>query len=555
MPVLAGEDAPATKPSPSVARSTALMSVSTASSRVAGFVRTWAMAVALGVTLDSKGAIPIASAYTIANNIPNMIYEFLAGGVLSSMLIPAYLEKLKRDGRDGAFRMTNTLLSIAFIIMGIVAVIGTLWPQPFVFTQTFTRSREEAQLAVYLFRFFAVQIIIYGWCAVTTGVLNSHRHFFAPAIAPLINNVVVIVTLLGFYVPLRDSRPDLALIALGVGTTLGVVSMLVTQVPPLLKLGFRIRPNLDLSDPVLRKMGRSTLYVVAYVVVNLIGVSFRNAFALNAMPDGPAALTYAWLWYQLPYGIFAVALITALFPELSSMAHDEAWDGFKIAFARGLRVMSLLIVPFAGMLIALSTPLVRLFRFGEFPADAVPLVAGVLVVWAAGLTSFATYMLVFRAFCATQDFKTPAVTNAIVHVLQIALYAGLTSVTAWGNWRLLGIPAADAVTFTVHTAILVVILRRRIGAFDGRRVVSTAARVVLASAVGAGAAWTVVALTAGLTASRFGFIVQLLAGGLAGLGVTYALVALLRVPEIADGLAMLRRVTGRLLPGRAGSEA
>jgi putative peptidoglycan lipid II flippase len=531
---------------PSVARSTALMSVSTAASRITGFVRTWAMAVALGVTVAGAVEIPVASAYNIANNLPNMIYELVAGGVLSSMLVPIFMERIRRDGREAAYHAANTLYSLCLVLLGSVALIGTFWPEPFVLTQTFTVSPEKARLAVYFFRFFAVQIVFYGWCAVTTGVLNTQRRFFAPAIGPLVNNVVVIVALLGFYLPLHDRRPDLAIVALGVGTTLGVVSLLVAQLPTLFGLGFRFRWSWDLADPTLRKLLRKSAPIVGYVVVNLIAVTFRNAFATRAMYDGSAALMYAWMWYQLPYGVLAVAYITALFPELSEMAVAHDWDAFKTTFSRGLRVITLLILPMAAMLIALSTPLVRLYRFGAFPAEAVPLVGGVLTAWALGLLSFALYMLTLRAFYAQQDSLTPMVTNAALAVVHVGLYWGLTSITTWGDWRLIGIPAADALFYTLHTVVLLLILRRRRGALDGRRVASTLVRVAVASLAGGAVAWGVIRLTPGLTASSLGFLLQIAVGGTLGLGTAYGLAHLMGVEEVHDGAALLRRATGRL---------
>ncbi|HEX9093525.1 MAG TPA: murein biosynthesis integral membrane protein MurJ [Coriobacteriia bacterium] len=543
-------ETPAERRSPSIARSTALMSFSTAASRITGFVRTWAMAVALGVTLSPTGTIPVASSFNISNNIPNMIYELVAGGVLSSMFIPIFMERLEKDGREKAHAFANSLFGVTFVLLGMVALVGTFWPAPFVRSQTFTVPAAEAQLAMYLFRFFAVQIVFYGWCAITTGVLNSYRKFFAPAIAPLFNNIVVIVVLLGVYLPLKGTRPDLALIALGVGTTLGVVALLVVQVPALHRIGFRFRLGIDLHDPALHKMGRKMLPILGYVGINLVGVSFRNAFATAAFRDGSAALSYAWMWYQLPYGVLAVALITALFPEMSAMAARTDWSGFKRTFAKGLRVMSLLILPMAGMLAALSTPLVKLYVAGAFPAGAVPLVAGALAAWAAALFPFAAYMLALRGFYAMQDSLTPTITNFFIHVLQILLYWGLTSVAAWGTWRLLGIPAAEAVCFSLHVVVLLVILRKRIGAFDGRRIASTWARVFAATAVGAGLAFAVVRFTPSLTTARFGFLLQLLAGGAVGLGVTYGLAALFRVPEVADGIGMLQGYAARLAPKR-----
>jgi putative peptidoglycan lipid II flippase len=441
------------------------MSVWTLFSRLTGYVRVWAMAVALGVTMHSL-KVPIASSFNIANNIPNMIYELAAGGVLSAMFIPIFMEKLSRDGESDARKFANTLFGLTGIILGAVALFGTFFPGPFVLTQTFTIPPAEATLAIYLFRFFAIQVVFYGWTALTTGILNSYRHFTAPAAAPVLNNVVVTAVLLGVYLPLRESRPDLAVIALGVGTTLGVVALFAAQVPALLKLGFRFKPVIDLQDPAIRKMAVKMLPIVGYVAVNMVGVSFRNAFATQAFRDGSATLSYAWSWYQLPYGVLAVSLITALFPELSALAEKADWGGYKTTFSRGMRAMGVLILPSTAMLIALSVPLVTLYRFGSFPAEAVPLVGAVLSVWALGLFSFATYMLVLRGFYAFQDSRTPMFTNVFATIVQVGLYWSLTTFVIKGPYALLGIPTADAVAYTLHLGLLLFLLRRRVGSFD-----------------------------------------------------------------------------------------
>ncbi len=530
------------------------MSVSTLVSRMTGFVRTWAMAVALGVTMTSTGAIPVASSFNISNNIPNMIYELLAGGVLSAMLIPIFMERLEKDGQEGAFHFIRSLFNLAFVVLGLVALIGTFLPYPFVRTQTFTVKPEEVQLAVYFFRFFAVQIVFYGMMAITTGVLNSYRHFFAPAIAPVLNNVVVIVALLGVYIPMRASHPMWAVTALAVATTLGVVALLVVQLPVLFKLGFRFKLGIDWKDPSLRKLGIKMLPILLYVATNLVGVSFRNAYATSAFRDGSATLSYAWMWYQLPYGVFAVALITALVPELSEMAAKKDWTSFKTTFSTGLRALGVLVLPMAAMLIALAGPLVTLYRAGNFPQAAVPLVSSVLMAWTLGLFSFCAFMFVLRTFNTMQDSRTPAIVNVFVTVLQVALYAGLTSMTAWGNFRLVGIPAADAIAYTLNVAILLIILRRRIGAFDGRRIVGTLGVVLGASLLGGGAAWGASRLAGlALHAGRFAFLGQIAAGGVAGLVVAYGLLLVLKVPEMGIAASMAKRVVGRALPKRAAS--
>ncbi len=528
------------------------MSAGTILSRITGFVRQWSMAVALGVSIAAKGAIPIASAFNISNNIPNMVYELVAGGVLSSMFIPIFMEKLDREGQSKAFKMANTLFSLFLLVLGVVALIGTIFPEPFVWTQTFTKTVAERQVAVYLFRFFAVQIIFYAFVALTTGILNSYRRFFASAVAPLFNNVVVIVVLLGFYLPLRESDPHLAIVALGVGTTLGVVALFVAQVPALLKLGFRFHWSLDLSDPSLHKMLRKGVWLLVYVAVNIVGVSFRNAFATRTMADGSAALQYAWMWYQLPYGVLAVSYLTAIFPELSDTAGRRDWTAFKSYLSRGLRAMSLLILPAMAMLLALRTPLVSLYRFGAFPAEAIPLVTWVLAGWTVGLFFFAAYMLVLRSFYAMQDTRTPALTNIVMTAVQIALYAILPAVLArmlpasLADYALVGIPLADSVFFGLHLTVLLVILRRRMGGFGFVHVLDGWARSLGGAVAGGLAAWGVLLATATLGTGAGGNVVRVVLGAGLGLLVSYGTLRLLRIDEIAYVDGLVARVVARV---------
>ena len=526
------------------------MSAATLLSRLTGFARTWAMAVTLGLATTATGVIPIASSFNISNNIPNMIYELLAGGLLSSMLIPIFLEKLRSDGQEQAFRFVSTLFSIALVGLGLVALIGTFLPGPFVRSQTFLSSPAQTELAIYLFRFFAVQIVFYGCCAITTGVLNSYRKFFAPAIAPVFNNIVVIIVLLGVYAPLHVTHPEIAIVALGVGTTLGVVALLAFQLPPLFRLGYRFHWSWDLQDPQMRKMIRKTIPVLFYVVINMVQVSFRNAFATRAFPDGSAALMYAWLWYQLPYGVLAVAYITAVFPEMSDLAGRRDWSRYKAVFSRGLRVMGLLILPFSALIVALATPLVSLYRAGQFGGAAVETVAPLVQLWAIGLVAWCSFMLTLRAFHAMQDSLTPAVVNVVLTIGQIGLYWYFTGP---GRLGLAGIPLADTLfAFSIWITLLV-ILRRRRGAFDGRAVVWSLLRVAAASVAGGAAAWWVsTSLAPHIGSGILPSLAQVVAGGIIGLGVAYGACALMRVGEMREAGAMVGRVVGRFGRG-AGS--
>jgi putative peptidoglycan lipid II flippase len=521
-----------------------MMSVSTTVSRLTGFVRTWAMAYALGVTL-------IADSYDIANNLPNMLFELLAGGVLSSVFIPIFMDRMQKEGADDAARFSNSLLNIMVLVLGAVALLGTLWPEPFVRTQTLTIAPERAVLATYLFRFFAVQIVFYAAGLVFTGVLNAHRRFLAPAIAPIFNNLVVTVTLLAFYVPLRDTRPDLATVALGVGTTLGVLVMTLVQVPSLLKTGYRFTPTIDWRHPALRTAFAKMGPTLVYVIINLISVTFRTNVAVATGEGGQAALRYAWQFYQLPYGIFAVALATAVFPELAEAGSKQDWSRFKAMFSRGLRVTAVLIVPLAAMLATLATPIITLYRAGRFTSQDVPLVAGVLTWWAISLIFYASYMFVLKTFYSLQDTATPMYTNLVASALHVGLYALLaTGAGLWEGLGIIGIPIADGIFFFFHLGALLILLRRKIGGLDLKHTFGLIARVMLAAVAGSLAAAATLSLTGMLADVSGGFLVQLALALTAGLVVTYGLASLLGVTEVRSGL---RRVGGmvrsRIRPG------
>ncbi|MDO8848567.1 MAG: murein biosynthesis integral membrane protein MurJ [Coriobacteriia bacterium] len=524
---------------PSVARSTAMMSASTLVSRLTGFMRTWAMGYALGLTV-------LADSYDIANNLPNMLFELLAGGVLSSVFIPLFMERMKKDGEQDAWKFASYVLNIIVLVLGAIALVATLWPDPFVRSQTLTISAERSEVAIWLFRFFAVQIVFYGMGLVFTGVLNSYRRFLAPAVAPVFNNLVVTVTLLGFYVPFRDSNPQLALTGLAVGTTLGVVTMAAVQIPSILKLGGRYTPRIDWRHPGIVTIGAKMVPTLIYVVTNLVSVTFRTNFAVATGEGGQAALRYAWQFYQLPYGIFAVALATAIFPELAERANARDMSGFKQMFARGLRSTMVLIVPLAGLLATLATPVITLYQAGRFTADDVPVVAGVLSWWALGLTFYAGYMFVLKSFYSLQDTRTPMYTNIVATTIHIVLYAVLArGIAGWDGLGIIGIPIADGIFFCGHLLALSIILRKRIGALDGRAIAWTFVKVVASSVAGAAAAWLLMQLTAGLADIPAGFIVQLFVAGTGGLVVAYGAMALLRVPELGEVAGRLTKRFGR----------
>ena len=518
-----------------------MMSTATMLSRVSGFLRMWATAYALGAT-------GLMSAYSVANNIPNMIFELAAGGIISSLFIPTFMELRESRDEETAWRFTSHVFNLTVLVLGVVGVIGTVFPGPFVWTQTFRLPADQASSVVkdatFFFQFFAIQVVLYGAGSIISAVLNSQRRYFWPAVGPIFNNLVAIATMIAF-VALRGNLPR-ALVVLAAGTTFAVLVMFAVQVPALLKTGWRHSWGLGLDDPALRRMMVLAVPTVIYVVTNLVAVSFRNASAFAVSAKGPSILTYAWIFYQLPYGILAVALATAVFTELADAAGRKDNEEFKATFLRGMRTTGVLMLPTSALLIALATPLVSLYRVGKFEASDVPLVVGALRWWAGGLIFYASTMFLLRTFYSLKDTRTPMVVNLGLTVVQVGLYVVLsTGVGAWPGLGINGLPIADVVFFTLSSLTLALVLRRRIGGYDLRGMASVFARMLVASVIAAGVAYGIALACAPLLGGIAGSLLQIAAGGTVGLALAVALARLMRVREISVAIDGLGRLTSR----------
>lgn len=517
------------------------MSTATTLSRVTGFVRMWATALALG-------ASGLMSSYSIANNIPNMVFELVAGGILSSLFIPTFMEITAKRTEDEAWRFASHVFNLFVLILGVVALVGTLFPAPFIWTQTFRlpegSSEQVRTAAEFFFRFFAIQVVVYGGGMVIQGLLNAQRKYLWTSLGPVFNNLVVIATMLAFA---AMPKSPTAMILLAVGTTMGVVTMFAVMIPSLMQGGIRYYRELGLHDPAVRRMLKLAVPAVIYVVTNLVAVSFRNASALAAASNGPAILMFAWTFYQLPYGILAVALATAVFTELSDAAGKQDMTSLRTHFSRGLRATIALMMPAAALLFALAEPLVSLYRVGAFKASDVPDVATALRLWALGLIFFASMMFVLRTFYSLKDTRTPMLANLVLTPIQIGGYVILsTGIAGWTGLGVNGIPVADGIFYLLLFVALATLLRSRIGGYDVAGVASTFVRMSFASVAGGAAAWAVAGLLAPSVPGFGPALVQVTVGGTVGLVIAFGTGRLLRVEEIGIATTLVGRVFGRL---------
>ncbi|MHB8339818.1 MAG: murein biosynthesis integral membrane protein MurJ [Mycobacteriales bacterium] len=523
----------------SLSRASGAMAVGTLASRLTGFLRTVALAAALGVG-------HVSDAYNVGNTTPNIVYDLLLGGILSSVIVPL-LVRAQREDEDGGERFTASLVTLAVVALTAASVLGIV-AAPLLMRLYLAGNAPAAErrLAIEFTRFFLPQMIFYGLTAAVTAILNTRRRFGAPAFAPVLNNLIVIGTVAVFLAlpgrhPLRDGLTGAQTFTLGAGTTLGVVVMAVALLPQLRQVGVRLRPRLDLSDPRLRQAWRLGGWVLAYAAVNQVGYVFITRFA-NSTRGGYTAYSYAYQLFQLPHAIIAVSVISALLPRMSGHAAGADLPGVRRDLSRGIRLAAVLLVPAALGLVALGEPVaVAAFRHGATTPAAARLTGDALAAMAVGLPAFSAYQLLLRAFYAQADSRTPALVNVVVNVVNVGADAAVV-VFAPAHDRVIGLALGLSVSYLCGSALAGFLLRRPLGGLDGARVTRLAVRVTLAAGLAAGLTRVVADLVrTGLGAGAAAALVATIAGGGVGLGCYVWAVRRMRVRELGAVLALLPR--------------
>jgi putative peptidoglycan lipid II flippase len=420
-----------------------LISSSTGISRVLGLVRDMVIAYLFG-------ASRAYDAYLIAFMIPHMLRRLLAEGALSSAFIPVFTEHLKRDGPNRAARFANTVVTTALLFFPGLVALGVLAAPVYVpfFADGF--SADQLKLTIQLTQITFPFIALVGIAAIFMGVLNSYERFFAPAFAPVLFNVGVIVSafsLMSFF-----TEP---IYALAVGVLLGGLGQLLFQMP-YLRDHWQYRPMLNLHDESLHKLLRLMLPSVVGLTIFQINTVVDNKLASHLAEGSVSVMQYAIRLFQLPLGIFAVSVGSVILPRLSAHAATRDVSALAQTLREGMKFSLFILLPATAGLYALAEPIIQLlFEHGNFTPDDTRLTVYALLHYLPGLIGYALAYVLTRAFYALQDTRTPLFVGAVTVALNVVLDYALVGPMGVG-----GLALATSLAGIANALVLLLILRR-----------------------------------------------------------------------------------------------
>jgi putative peptidoglycan lipid II flippase len=511
-----------------IARSTAFFSVATAASRIAGLVREVVAASYYGV----NGPM---SAFTIAFQVPNLVRALFADAALQPAFVPIFTEQLERKNYREAFRLASTLLLLVTLVLGAITAL-------FVLTASFVMplfapgfSGELLDLTITLSQVLFPILILLGISGVVVGILNSYDRFGAFAISPLFWNLTIIAVVVALAPAFHGQN---RIYAYAIGILLGTLVQLLIPTFDLRNTPFKFEWSFEWRNPDVRRV----LLLMLPVTISLGLINFNmlinSLFGSLVSDQSPAAIDKAFRIYQLPQGIFSVAIATVLFPTLARFASRGEIENLRATMANGMRQILFVLVPAAAAVLVLSTPMIRLvYQRGEFTPEQTALVATALFWFAFSLPTNGLYLLQTRTFFSLQ--RPWMATGLAGFDLVVSALGALLLYKPFGTG---GIVAGTGIGTIAAVIAQAIVLRHEFDGLELRRLIQTTIKITIAAAALAAVSFGVWdLLDNALGRGLFGQIASLGVGlGLGGL-VYLGMAKLLRIAELEQIMRLLRR--------------
>jgi putative peptidoglycan lipid II flippase len=512
----------------------------TAISRITGFLRVVAVAAAMGTTF-------LANTYQTANTAPNLIFELVAAGVLTSVFVPTFVEHLVKGDRDNSWKAANALSSVALVGLVAVAVVVALFAPLIMRVLLIGVSRDAVRenaisLGTTFLRLFAPQIIFYGAGMIMTAALHAHRRFTMPAVAPIFNNVVVIAVYLT-YIGVRQGSGRVGSVTsgetllLGLGTTMGVVAMTLCLLPSLKRLGWRFRFDFSPGHPAVKQGARLGVWALSYAGGYQAGLIVVLILA-NRIEGGVAAYQWAYTFFYLPHALVGVPIFNVLFTAMAESAARDDLSGIAARLQQGLAMLVFILLPLSGLLVVMAGPLSKLtLEYGLMTDEGAALVGRVLSAFALGLAGFSSFLVMTRAFYALSDTKTPALMNAGT-IIGATLVGAAAFEALPDEWAVAGLALGHSLAYVVGAAVMESRLARAL-----RADLVSALRTPLAQAIVGGGLATAVVLTVDVMlpdSSKFLLLANLVLSASAGAGAYWLFMRTIGSEELERLMSLLR---------------
>ncbi|WP_109029153.1 murein biosynthesis integral membrane protein MurJ [Streptomyces rubrogriseus] len=535
-------------------KSSAVMAAGTMVSRLTGFVRSALIVSALGVGL-------LGDTFQVAYQLPTMIYILTVGGGLNSVFVPQLVRAMKDDD-DGGEAFANRLLTLVMVALGALTVITVVAAPLLIRLLSNPVASDPAanEVGITFVRYFLPSIFFMGLHVVMGQVLNARGRFGAMMWTPVLNNIVIIVTL-GLFIWVYGtaetsgmkvtSIPPEGERLLGIGVLLGLIVQSLAMIPYLRETGFRLRLRFDWRGHGLGKAITLAKWTVLFVLANQAGamivIQLSTAAGKASPVDGTgfAAYANAQLIWGLPQAIITVSLMAALLPRISRSASEEDGGAVRDDISQGLRTTAVAIVPVSFGFVALGIPMCTLM-FGSSGTSEATNMGYMLMAFGLGLIPYSVQYVVLRAFYAYEDTRTPFYNTVIVAVVNAAA-SGLCYLLLPSRWAVVGMAASYGLAYVIGVGVAWRRLRKRLGGdLDGARVLRTYARLCIASvpaALAGGAACY--AISRSLGQDVVGSFAALLAGGVLLFGVFFVAARRMRIEEVNSLVGMVRGRLGR----------
>jgi len=505
-----------------VAKAAGFLIAANLASRILGFLRDTIIAGLFG-----QGSV--TDAYNVAFILPDLLYWLLVGGVLSSAFIPVLSEYIAKNNEDEGWRVVSSVLNITLVTLCFLIIIALIFAEQFIHILA-PGLKDNMDLAVYLMRIILFQPLILALSGLSMGILNSYKIFWPSALGSVLYNVCIV-----FFGPLL--APRLGIGGFAVGVVVGALANFLVQIPALKKVGFRYYPLIDWRHPAVQRIAFLALPIILSFVLNQIQVMVNANLGSSLAEGSITAINYSNRLSQLPIGIFAVAIAMAVFPTITEQAALRQWEDFRIMSSRAIRMVMFVTIPISIGMIVLRYPLIRvLFQHGKFNPEDTLMTAIPLVYFCLGIVAQSLIQILPRIFYALQDTWTPALIGILA--MGVNLIGALLLIRPLAHG---GLALANMIASFVNMFLLLLILQRRLGRIDGRRVLLTFVKTLVISVLLGGIVWYwSVWLTNIWGAGTISSLIVLVTGSALG-ALLFAIIAgILRMEEFGQLTGLLR---------------